>query len=119
MRMLGEKERGHDIAGMRTLHVGTAHPMEKRNAIVAGDAHDHAIIEYVEANPLRQCAILGVERRGRNRIGVGLRETHLKLKLASRHAADSRALKAKSNLAEASLLATLEPRYKAIRIVRF
>ena len=61
--MLGEKQRGNDIAGMRALHIGTAHPMEERGPIVAAHAHDHAIVEQAEADPLGQRTVLGLERQ--------------------------------------------------------
>ena len=50
--MLGEEQRRYDIAGMGALHIGTAHPMEKRDAIIAGHAHDHAIFEQAKAGTL-------------------------------------------------------------------
>jgi hypothetical protein len=66
MSVLGEEECGDDVTRMRALHVGTAHPMEKRDPIIAGHAHDHAIIEQAKAGCLGQGAILGVERGGRS-----------------------------------------------------
>jgi hypothetical protein len=63
--MLGKKERGYDIAGMGSFYIGTAHAMEEGNAVIAGDAHNHAIIEQAKSRTLAQGGILGIERYGR------------------------------------------------------
>ena len=49
VRMLGEKQRGQDGAGAGALHVGGAHPMEERGAVIAGHADDDSRVEGDDA----------------------------------------------------------------------
>ena len=74
--MLGEEQRRQDITRMRTLHIGAAHSMEKRPAIVARHAHHHAVVEQAEARALGQRIIFGGERSSRGRISIGANGTH-------------------------------------------
>ncbi len=60
VRMLGEKQRGQDSAGLRAVYVGGAHPVEERGAIVAGHADEDSRVE-------------GEDARGRRIDGIGMR----------------------------------------------
>jgi hypothetical protein len=46
---------------MRALHIGAAHSVEKRNAIIAGHAHDHAIFEQAKSRSMGQGVVFGFQ----------------------------------------------------------